>query len=97
MNKISQILNTILNKLNFISSDNKISITNLTVAVFVLITAFRSLFGGSTLQVHGFNWVIQTIDYSDTLPLLFGLLNYSHKRQMINNQPAPSMDASKGQ
>ncbi len=97
MNKLSQILNSILSKLNFLDAQSRISLTNITVAVFVLITAFRSLFGGSTLQVHGFNWIIQTIDYSDTLPLLFGLLNYSHKRQIINNQPAPSTDASKGQ
>jgi hypothetical protein len=86
MNKLSQILNTILSKLNFLSSDNKISITNLTVAAFVAITAFRSLFGGSILQIHGFSWNIQVEDYSTTLPLLFSLLNYSHKRQNINNQ-----------
>ena len=95
MNKLSQILNTILSKLNFLSADNKISITNLTVAAFVAITAFRSLFGGSVMHIGAFEWNIQIEDYSTTLPLLFSLLNYSHKRQNINNQP-PSTDGTKG-
>jgi hypothetical protein len=83
------ILNNILSKLNFLDSENRISLTNMTVAVFVLITAIRALFGGSTLNISTFAWKIQQIDLSATMPMLFSLLNYSHKRHVINksNQP----------
>lgn len=77
-------IKNILNKLNFLSEDGKISITNLTVMLFVGITAFRGLFGGSTLIIHGFNWVIQTIDIASVLPVMFSLMSYSHKRYTNN-------------
>lgn len=98
MNKIQSILNTILAKLNFLSSDNKVSITNLTVAVFVLITAFRALFGGGELVVPYFDWKIAQIDYASVLPLLFSLLNYHAKRMTIDNNKstAETVDIMKG-
>lgn len=91
MNKIKDILNQILTKLNFLSADNSVSITNLTVATFVFITAFRALFGGGELTVPYFDWKIQNVDYAATLPLLFSLLNYSHKRH-LNNKSADDAD-----
>lgn len=76
---------SVLDKLGFLSEDQKLSITNLSVIVFITITAFRMLFGGMTIT-HGqfFNWEVQVIDVSSTLPLLFSLLNYSHKRVELN-------------
>lgn len=91
------ILTTILSKLSFLSNDETVSITNLTVIVFVTITAFRAAFGGSTLILHGFTWNIQPVDYASALTVLFSLWNYDRKRQQINNQPAPTTDATKGQ
>jgi len=85
---IRNILNQVLSKVGMLSSDQQLSITNITVMIFVLITAIRSLFGGSTLHIGTFNWAIQTIDYSDTLPLLFSLLNYTHKRLTNNQNPS---------
>ena len=79
------IISTILNKLNFLDHEGRVSITNVCVAVFIFITAFRSLFGGSTFHIGTFVWAVQTIDYGDTLPLLYGLLNYSHKRSVTNS------------
>jgi hypothetical protein len=78
------IINNILNKLNFLDSENRISITNITVSLFVTICAFRMLLGGSTLDILSFKWNIQTIDVSCTLPVLFSLLNYHGKRMSIN-------------
>ena len=78
------ILNNILDKSNFLDSKGRISLTNITVAVFMVITAVRALFGGSTLNISTFAWKIQQIDISATMPMLYSLLNYSHKRQQIN-------------
>lgn len=87
------ILNNILNKLNFLDYEGRISISNITVALFVLICALRMAFGGSTLNILSFQWAIQPIDTAGTLPVLFGLLNYHAKRMAINNQPNGSNDA----
>jgi hypothetical protein len=86
---IDQIQNFIkngLNKLNFLDHEGKVSLTNITVAIFVLICAIRMLFGGSTLNIGSFAWNLQTINIADTLPVMFSLLNYGHKRIVINNQ-----------
>ena len=80
------IINNILAKLNFLDYEGRISLTNVTVALFVLICAVRMLLGGSTLHISTFQWSIQQIDTAGTLPVLFSLLNYSHKRQLINTQ-----------
>lgn len=78
------IIKQILNKLNFLDHEQKLSLTNICVAVFILITAFRSLFGGSVFHISSFTWNVQTINYGDTLPLLYGLLNYHGKRMSID-------------
>jgi hypothetical protein len=85
MDKVQSIIKTILDKLNMLDEQERLSISNLTVAVFVIICAFRMAFGGSIFNVLSFQWNVQVINVSDTLPVLFGLLNYSHKRH-INNQ-----------
>lgn len=72
-----------LHKLNFLSNDGKISITNVIVFIFVIITAFKELFSGITIITPWFNWKIESLDVSSTLPLLFSLINYGHKRQAI--------------
>lgn len=90
MDKFQTILKSILNSVGFLNDDEKVSITNLTVMVFVAITAFRALFSG--LQLHlgsEINWTVEALDVSSTLPLLFSLLNYGHKRQELNKLEAP--------
>lgn len=86
MNNIQSIIKTILDKLSLLDSQERISISNITVAAFVLICAFRMAFGGSELNISTFQWKIQTIDVSGTLPVLYALLNYSHKRSIINTK-----------
>lgn len=85
MQSVQNLIKTILEKLNFLDHEQRLSLSNITVAVFVLISAIRMLFGGSTLQIGGFSWSIQTIDIAGTLPVLYSLLNYSHKRQIIDS------------
>lgn len=85
MANIQNLIKNILDKLNFLDNSERLSLTNVTVAVFVLITAFRMAFGGSILNISTFVWNIQTIDVSCTLPVLFSLLNYSHKRIVNDN------------
>ena len=82
IDKLKSFLKQILNYCNFLDKDEQLSLTNITVAVFILITAIRMAFGGSTLNLPHFEWQIQTIDLAGTLPMLFGLLNYSHKRHL---------------
>ena len=86
MNNLQNVLKQGLDKLGFISEDNRISITNITVMVFVSITAIRALLGGSTLLIYGFSWQIQQVDMAATLPMLFALLGYSHKRYVNSNK-----------
>lgn len=82
MPNIPNVIKSILDKLNFLDNQQKISLTNVTVAVFVIITAIRSAFGGSSIDLHLFKWQIQQCDTAATLPVLFSLLNYSHKRHV---------------
>jgi len=74
-----------LKKLGLTNAENEISITNVVVLIFVLITAFRTLFGGLTIHSDFINWKIESIDMASCLPLLFSLLNYGHKR-LENNK-----------
>lgn len=85
MDKVQSLIKSILDKLNLLDYEERLSLSNVTVAVFVLICALRMAFGGSTLNISTFAWNIQTINVADTLPVLFSLLNYSHKRMTINN------------
>jgi len=83
--KLQDLLKTILTKLNFLDYQQQLSISNITVAVFVFIAAIRMAFGGSDLNLGFFIWKIQVIDIGGTLPVFYSLLNYAHKRH-INNQ-----------
>lgn len=92
-------LKTSLDKLGFLSDDEKLSLTNLAVIIFVSITAFRALFAG--LQIHigtDIQWAVQAIDIPSTLPMLFSLLNYANKRieinKVSNNQQQDSKEKS---
>lgn len=85
-------IKAILSKLNMLDLNDNISITNVIVMVFFLITAFRSLLGGSNIIIGKFIWQIQQIDISGTMPILFGLLNYAHKRSVINNSETIKKD-----
>jgi hypothetical protein len=76
MNNIQSIIKTILDKLSLLDSQERLSLSNITVAAFVLICAFRMAFGGSIINIASFQWNVQTINVADTLPVLFGLLNY---------------------
>lgn len=80
-------LNKILDFFGFLSENQKLSITNIAVILFITITAFKSLFGGLVINVGtSFNWTVQSVDFASTLPLLFSLLNYTNKRMEINKQ-----------
>lgn len=83
MEQFKAFLNKIFLYLGIHNDDEKISITNICVYVFLIITAFRSLFGTATFSFNDFKWTVQTIDVSDTLPLLFSLINYSTKRATL--------------
>jgi hypothetical protein len=85
IDQLENFIKNTLDKLNFLDSQGKVSLTNITVAIFVLIAAIRMLFGGSTLNIGSFAWNLQTINIADTLPVMFSLLNYGHKRSVNNN------------
>lgn len=73
-----------LTKFGILNDDQKVSITNIAVYMFLFITAFKTLFSGADINIGSINWKIQALDMSETLPLLFSLLNY-HGRRMTNN------------
>jgi len=77
-------LKQFLSYFGFLDQRDRVSLTNITVMVFVAITAFRSLFGNLTLTLVSIQWTVQPIDFASTLPLLFALLNYTNKRMEIN-------------
>lgn len=79
-----------LGSLGVMNDDQKVSITNVVVMVFVFITAIRGLFSGATLTTAYFTWKIEGLDFSATLPLLFSLLNYANKRMELNKQTTES-------
>lgn len=76
----------LLKKLSIANEDGTISVTNVVVFIFVFITAFRSLFSGTVIDLGAITWKIEALDVSSTLPLLFGLLNYGHKRLELNKK-----------
>lgn len=79
-----------LGTLGVINEDQKLSITNIVVFVFVAITAVRGMFAGAVLSTQYFTWKIEGLDFSATLPLLFSLINYSHKRMALTNSNTES-------
>lgn len=70
--------------LGVLNDDETTSITNIIVIVFAFITAFRTLFANLDIHTSWFSWTVQAIDLASTLPMLFGLLNYMHKRNTLN-------------
>lgn len=78
---------SLLNKIGFLNDDNKVSITNLSVIIFLSITAFKMLFSGLNLSTQFFTWKVEALDLSSTLPLLFSLLNYQGKRAALTPSP----------
>lgn len=77
-------MNNLFKKLGLINDDEKMSITNSIVIIFVLILAFKMLFAGVIIYTKLFDWKILEPDVASTLPLLFGLLNYGHRRFQQN-------------
>ncbi len=65
---------------NLLDGQDKVSLTNTIVVLFVLLTAFKTLFSGLTITLSFAEWKIEGLDFNSTLPLLFSLLNYGHKR-----------------
>jgi hypothetical protein len=82
MQQFQQVLKRLLDNLGFLNQDEQLSLTNLAVMIFVGITAFRGLFGNAVFHYNDFVWTVQPIDFAATLPLLFSLANYSHKRMI---------------
>lgn len=70
----------LFNTLGVLNDDNKVSLTNITVYVFLVITAVRGLFAGAIFDLSFFTWKVEGLDFANTLPLLFALLNYHGKR-----------------
>ena len=77
-------MNDIFKKLGVLNENDSVSITNLVVIIFVSILAFKMLFTGVVIDTKLFDWKIESPDIANTLPLLFGLLNYGHKRMTLN-------------
>jgi hypothetical protein len=65
-----------------LDSRSKLSITNVAVYTFLFITAFKALFSGVQINLSMFIWKVEGLDMAATLPLLFSLMNYGHKRQV---------------
>lgn len=96
MDQFKSILTKMLDYLGFLNDDQKLSLTNIAVIVFIVITAFRSLFGGAVFTFSDFKWQVEVIDMASTLPLLFALINYGHKRIANNNTSSRKEDKTNG-
>jgi hypothetical protein len=79
------------------NEDDQISITNCTVLVFCGICAFRSFFPGLVIKTMYFTWTVQSMDVAGTLPMLFSLLNYGHKRTVAAALPTKPSTPSQTQ
>lgn len=85
----------LLKTLGVLNDDQKISITNLAVMVFIAILGFKMLFTGVTIDTKLFDWKIESPDMANTLPLLFSLLNYGHRRLETNKSTTQTVEESK--
>lgn len=82
---MKETLNKILDFFGFLSENQKLSLTNLAVIIFIVITSFKSLFGGLDITWGTWLvWKVQEVDIANTLPLLFSLINYNQKRVEAN-------------
>ena len=79
-----QYLQNLLLKIGVLNDDQRVSITNVAVMVFIAICAFKSLFVGLQINTQYFTWKVEALDLNTNLPLLFSFLNYSHKRSELN-------------
>lgn len=83
LSKLQSIIKTILVKLQLVDSiENELDLECLIVYVFLFICAYRALFAGSTLVIHGLTMNVQDINISATLPALYAILSNSHKRYL---------------
>ena len=89
-------MNSLLTKIGVLNNDGKLSLTNGIVYLFVFITAFKMLFSGVILDLSFAKWTIQNVDVSSTLPMLFSLLNYAHKRQTLTNAASSAVNNNGG-
>lgn len=84
----------VFKKLGVLNENDTVSITNLVVIIFVSILAFKMLFAGVKIDTRLFDWEILSPDVANTLPLLFGLMNYGHRRleqnKTVNNTTTKS-------
>lgn len=87
MEQFKSTLTKFLKFFGFLNDQDVLSITNLTVIVFLTLTAFRGLFGGAVFSFNDFHWTVLPIDFAGTLPLLFSLINYSSKRVTLAGKP----------
>lgn len=71
-----------LTTLGVLNDDQKMSITNVIVFLFVGIVAFKLLFAGLDLSNKLFTWVVAPCDLNSMLPMLLGLMNYGHRRMI---------------
>lgn len=76
----------LLLKLGVFNDNERVSITNVAVMVFIGICAFKSLFVGLEISTQYFKWKVEALDLNSNLPLLFSFLNYGHKRTELNKQ-----------
>ena len=76
-------MKTLLLKFGILNENETVSITNCIVLIFVLILAFKMLFTGVVINTKVFDWTIAAPDIANTLPLLFSLMNYGHKRMVL--------------
>lgn len=91
MKSLLQTLNKIFEWFGFLDNNRRLSITNTAVIIFISICAIRMLFVGVKIQTAYFMWDIQAVDMESTLPLLFSLINYGHKR-IENNKKGDEVE-----
>jgi hypothetical protein len=77
------------------TNNGETSLTNLVVIIFVLLTAFKMLFAGVVINHTFFTWKIDSPDTASTLPMLFSLLNYSHRRMTMANASPTNNESDK--
>ena len=73
-------------KFGVLNENDTVSITNLVVFLFTGILAFKMLFAGVVFDTRVFDWTITSPDIANTLPLLFSLMNYGHKRMLTSKE-----------
>lgn len=94
MDKVINAFKVALDKLGFLTYDQKMSITNVMVFLFSSIVAYRTLFAGMTISYPPHvTWTVQNIDVASSLGFLYSLLNYNEKRKAVNAAQAADSTA----